>query len=161
MTSIQINDIRQFMKNILTGTIFDEFYVFKLKVKSFCDFTIDGSVNDEFYTLEEKEQFERRKYIKWEEIKYFVHQIMKGKKTPVSFHIILMLSDDNISKLTAKYSLGIHADDINGLFLNINYENKLLNLVTGTSRKNFTLDKTLDDIWDEQIKQFLKQNEIT
>ena len=41
-----------------------------------------------------------------------------------------------------------------GLYLNIHFENGRLSCVTGTSFKTFTLDKTLEHVWDEYAERF-------
>ena len=51
-------------------------------------------------------------------------------------------------------------EEINGLFMNLRYEKENLNIITGTSIKTFTLDKTLDQVWDGYVKDFLKYYEI-
>ena len=47
------------------------------------------------------------------------------------------------------------------LFINIIYENGVLNIITGSSVKSFTLDKSHDFIWDEYVEEFIKNNGIT
>ncbi len=46
------------------------------------------------------------------------------------------------------------------MYLNIRYENGELYCVTGTSVNFFTLDKSLDEEWDEAVKQFFRKNGI-
>lgn len=56
--------------------------------------------------------------------------------------------------------LNFSPDDIFGLFVNFQYDGKNLTCTTGTSLKTFTLDKSLDHIWDELIQKFFKQQQI-
>ena len=51
----------------------------------------------------------------------------------------------------------MHAEDVQGLYLNIRYDGKHLSCITGTSFKTFTLDKSLEHAWDEMVQKFLKQ----
>ena len=46
------------------------------------------------------------------------------------------------------------------LYINIQYENHEMICVTGTSMKQFTLDRTLENEWDENVKKFLKKNGV-
>lgn len=161
MTSIQITDVKQFMKYILLSKMFDEFYVYKLDISSFCNFSINGSLNNDFYTIEEKESIDGRKNALWTEVKPFVLQIIKGSKTPLVMNIILMPDNKMLSDIISRCSGRVKEEDITGLFMNIKFNNKELSIITGTSRKSFTTDKTLDEVWDEEIKQFIKKHEIT
>lgn len=161
MTLIQITDIKQFMKHILVNDIFDKFYVHKMEIASFCNFSIDGNLNNDFYTIKEKEDIAGRKNILWSEIKPFALQIIKGNKSPLSMHIVLMPDTEMLNDIIKKCSGRAAGEDINGVFLNIKFYNKELSLITGTSRKSFTLDKVLDDIWEEEVKNFLKYYKIS
>ena len=55
---------------------------------------------------------------------------------------------------------GIYPDQVGGLYINIQYENHEMICVTGTSMKQFTLDRTLENEWDENVKKFLKKNGV-
>ena len=50
--------------------------------------------------------------------------------------------------------------DIDGLFLNLNYEKDSLTCTSGTSVKFFTLDKSLDHAWEENLEKFFRQKQI-
>jgi hypothetical protein len=43
----------------------------------------------------------------------------------------------------------------------VRYEKGNLYLITGTSIKTFTLDKSLEQVWDADMKTFLKHYEIS
>ena len=55
---------------------------------------------------------------------------------------------------------GIYPDQVGGLYINIQYENHEMICVTGTSMKQFTMDRTLENEWDENVKKFLKKNGV-
>lgn len=160
MISIQITELKQFMQKLLTKPVFDNFYVVSFKIQTLCEFSIDGKLNKDFYTLTEQEQLGDRNYVKWEELKPFAFSLIKGNKTPLSFHIVLMMSPENTNKIVDKCGRGVTREDVTGLFLNIHFEKGTLVLITGSSRKSFTMDKTLDGEWEEQLKQFLKHWDI-
>ena len=46
------------------------------------------------------------------------------------------------------------------MFLNITYQNEEVICTTGTSQKNFSLDKIEDKIWEDTILRFFKKNGI-
>ena len=49
------------------------------------------------------------------------------------------------------------SEDVQGLYLNIKYEKQRLSVVTGISLKKFSMDKSLEQAWDEEIKTILKK----
>ena len=61
---------------------------------------------------------------------------------------------------TAAGKLPVREEQVSGMYLNIRYENGELYCVTGTSVNFFTLDKSLDEEWDEAVKQFFRKNGI-
>ena len=65
-----------------------------------------------------------------------------------------------VDKFVTGHQMPLKADQVNGLYLNIRYEEGKLFCVTGTSVSIFTLDKTLDMEWDQAVRSFLKKNEI-
>ena len=67
------------------------------------------------------------------------------------------ISDD---RFVAGKIPGIYPDQVGGLYINIQYENHEMICVTGTSMKQFTLDRTLENEWDENVKKFLKKNGV-
>ena len=81
-----------------------------------------------------------------------VFSVIKGSKLPKSMKIVLA------APLTLTKSLSSNASV---LFINIIYENGVLNIITGSSVKSFTLDKSHDFIWDEYVEEFIKNNGIT
>lgn len=77
----------------------------------------------------------------------------KGKKTPLSFQFVMMLKLDLVSDILAKYNLAIREDEVAGLFINILYDRQGLKCTAGVSRKTFVLDKTLEEAWDQEVKE--------
>ncbi|MFW5669005.1 MAG: DUF5721 family protein, partial [Acetivibrio ethanolgignens] len=77
-----------------------------------------------------------------------------------SMKLILLLSRENVRKILERIGRGAEADSIEGLFLNIRYEKGEVKLITGSSFKVFTLDKTIEQEWDDSLKVFLRHYEI-
>ncbi|WOO36129.1 DUF5721 family protein [Anaerocolumna sp. AGMB13020] len=160
MVSLKILDVKSFMGSLLIQKIFDNFMVSEAEVITYAHFSIDGKINQSFYTEEEKEELQLKKYAKWADIKPYVFSVVKGNKLPLFIKIVMLLSPENTEKLLAQSGVALSKEDINGLFLNIRYEKENLTIVTGTSIGTFTLDKTLDHFWDENVKKFLKKEGI-
>lgn len=162
MTALQIQDVKDFMSKLLIGSTFDAFWLSEASVTTSVTFHIDGSLHSDFYDTEEAEAIalEGRKYALWKDMKPHCYSIIKGKKTPLHFKIVFLLSKKNTEKLLLANHLGFSPEDIFGLFLNFQYDGKHLTCTTGTSMKTFTLDKSLEHAWDELIQKFFRQQQI-
>jgi Family of unknown function (DUF5721) len=150
------------MSKLLISDTFHKFLLSEATITTYNSFTIDGHINKEFYTTEELEEknLTEQSMSYWETLKPICFELIKGKKTPLSFKIVFLLSPANVSKLLAQSGVAFTTNDINGLFLNVKYNNNVLHCITGTSIKLFTLDKTLENEWDLAVQKFLKANEI-
>lgn len=162
MIALQIQDVKDFMSKLLIGNAFDAFWLSEAAITTFATFHIDGVLHPDFFDTEEAKSIalEGRSYVLWKDVKAHCFSVIKGKKTPLHFKIVFMLSRKNMEKLLVSSPLPISADDIFGLFVNFQYDGKHLTCTTGTSLKTFTLDKSLDHIWDELVQKFFRQQEI-
>lgn len=163
MIAVQIQDIKDFMSKLLLGNTFDSFWLSEASITTSVSYTIDGFLHPEFYDTQEAEllQEEGRTYALWRDMKPFCFSVIKGKKTPLSFKIVFMLSQKNTQKLLASSKLSYQLEDIFGLFVNFQFDGQHLTCTTGTSLKTFSLDKSLDRVWDEMILKFFKQQQIS
>ena len=73
---------------------------------------------------------------------------------------MLCLSSHDVEQFAGKSGTGIASGQIQGLYLNIRYEDGALYCVTGTSLNFFTLDKTLETEWDNAVRNFMRSHEI-
>ncbi len=156
MISLKIIDIKAFMSSLLIQNVFDNFLLSELHINTSNYFNISGKLNEEYYSPEEFKLLEGRKYSAWGEIKPIAYSLIKGNKLPLSIKIVLLLASSNTENVLHKSGAAIPFGDINGLFLNIRFDKGDLYLITGTSIKNFTMDKTLERAWDEDLKIFLR-----
>ncbi|MDD6401109.1 MAG: DUF5721 family protein [Lachnospiraceae bacterium] len=152
MKSFSIEDIKTFMNDLLVNERYDSFYLFEARIKTGLDYYIRGKINKEFFDYDIKDSLEE--YELWGNVKETVFSLMKGKRLPVSFKIILMFNNENVGRLIEMNNLPVAPTDITGLFYNINYEDEKLSVTTGTSLKVFTLDKTLDNLWDDTVGKY-------
>lgn len=150
------------MSKLLISDTFHNFLLSEATITTYNSFIIDGHINKDFYTTDELEEknLTEQSISYWETLKPFCFELIKGKKTPLSFKIVFLLSPANVSKLLSQSGIALTVDDINGLFLNIKYNNNVLHCITGTSLKLFTLDKTMENEWDKAVQKFLKAHEI-
>ena len=164
MIALQIQDIKNFMSKLLLSQTFDNFLLVEGSITTFNTFRIDGRLHKDFFTDEESEErgLENREFSLWKEVKPFCLELIKGKKTPLGFKFTFQLSKENTAKLlTSSGITSIQPENVSGLLLNIRYDNGALNVITATNLSLFTLDKTLERAWDDMVKRFLKQQEIS
>ena len=161
MIGLSILDIKNFMAGILTGTMFDKFYLRDGEIQTFTEFHLGGYLNRPYFDSEEWEALGERELCFWSEVKPFAFQLIKGHKLPVRFKLVFQLSDENTRWLLERHQLPVRIEDIGGLFMNITYDHQKLICTSGVSYKTFIMDKTLEQCWDDTVCQYFKQNYIT
>lgn len=160
MIALQVSDVRQFMVKLFYQPVFDPFYIKELTIRTFFDFSINGHRNLEFYPLEEQEAAKEHLFVSWREVKNLVFQMIKGNRTPLAMHLVFQFSKEATEDILKLCGSGVRKEEQVGLYINVRFENGKLMLVSGVSREEFTLDKTLEHVFEEELKQFLKQAEI-
>lgn len=154
-------ETKELMGKLLTTEVFDNFLLVEGVITTASTFSIDGRINKEFLEdlngspLEMMDSFRR-----WGELKSLCFELIKGKVLPMYFKAVLQLSEKNKTSFLESIGSGIKPEDVAGLCMNITFDRKECRIVTGTSLKTFTLDKSLDKEWDEMVKKFLTKNEI-
>ena len=164
MVALQIQDIKNFMNKLLLSQTFDNFLLVEGSIATYNTFRIEGRIHRDFFTEEEIEErmLTQREFSLWKEVKPFCLELIKGKKTPLNFKFTFQLSTENTARLlTASGITSILPENISGLLLNVRYDNGALNVITATNLNLFTLDKTLEHAWDDMVRRFLKQQEIS
>jgi len=160
MISITVKDIKQFMNKLLVKNTFDTMLVSEAVITMGNTITIDGQINDSFYSDEELKELPSCKYQSWESLRPFVFSLIKGSKVPSLMRIIFVLSEDLTQQLINTHDIDMDPDSVNGLFLNLRYQEDSLVLTTASSVKVFTLDKSLDQAFENYIRNFLEEAEI-
>ena len=163
MISVQIQDVKAFMGKLLLKPVFDPFLVVEGSVTTYNTFHIDGRLHPDFYTKEEQEELslKTRRFSRWQDLRPFCLELIKGKHTPLNFRFTFQLSAENTAKLLAQIESSFSLSDVGGLVLNIRYDENGLFCTTATSMNLFTLDKSLDHAWDQMVQKFLDQKEIS
>lgn len=160
MIALKLNSTKNFMTHLLLSDTFDNFLFIEGEVVTFNTFTIDGYVQKAFYAQEETQEEPIPEYSSWKSIREFCFSIIKGKRTPLSFKFIFSLSPENIARLIEQRGLELPPSDVQGLYLNIRFENGGLTCVTGTSLKVFSMDKSLEQAWDAMVQKFFDKKGI-
>ena len=154
-------DTKKCMNALLLSPVFDSFLFIDGEITTFASFKLGGRLHKEFYqnSLEE-EVVPDREYALWREMREFCFSIIKGKRTPLNFHIVLSLSRPNMMHLLKSEELSYTENDVQGLYLNFKYDGTNLTCTTGTSMNLFTMDKSLEEAWDKMARRILQKHEI-
>jgi len=158
MTSLNIKNTKNFMNTLLVTEQFDSFSVEEVNITTFNTFHIDGRIEQEFFDLEEREALPV--FSIWKDIRPICFQLIKGKKTPVSFKVVLHASPELLARLSSDYNCTITANLIHSLVLNIRYDNGKVSCITASSLTTFIPDKSIDNIWDTYIKKLFSKLQI-
>lgn len=134
---------------------FDRYLLREAQIVTFVTFTIDGKMQKNFYSNEEYKDMGKPELVMWQKVRPICFEMIKGSRTPVRFKIVLKLNEEETQKLIEENELSYTLSDVGGLYLNLVYENGDLNCITGTSMNLFTLDKSLEQLWDATVKKKL------
>ena len=156
MISLTLPDIKDFTSHLLLKDRFDSFCFIEGEIMTFNTFRIDGFIQKEFFDTDS----ELPEYSYWKNIREYCFQIIRGKRTPLSFRFVFSLSPKNIERLIRQSVPSVRPEDVQGLYLNLHFDGTHLTCVTGTSFKTFILDKSLEHIWDEMVQKVFHQKGI-
>lgn len=156
MLALQIQDVKSFMSKLLLQDTFDTFLLKEAEITVAVTHTIDGTLHPDFF---DKADFSDP-WIRWGDIRQHCFSIIKGKRTPLHFTFVFRLSSDHMIRLLSQNSLSLLPEQVSGLYLNCHFDGTRLLCTSGTALTFFTLEKTLEHLWDESLQNFFRQNGI-
>lgn len=157
MIALQITELKAFMGKLLGTNIFDDFLLQEATLQMGIGYVIDGHINEAFYQSDD-EQADRPPFISYGEVRNTLFSLIKGKRTPLGFQLVLQLSPKRCSIL---FPEGLDAHLIKGLIMNIRFDGSKALITSGVSYYSFSLDKAPEQIWDEAMMTFLKRADIS
>lgn len=160
MLALTIEDKKTFTHELLVGDLFDRFLCCKVVLHHNVDYVIDGHYNPSFFDSEEQENRKQQVYASWTELKPLVFQIIKGKRLPEGFQIVLAASAESIEKLLQKCPSAIQPSQVEGLYVNLYYKNETLTLTTGSSYTVFTTDRSLEQLFEDAVIKLIRSKDI-
>ena len=158
MIALSLTEVKECMSKLLLSETFDSFLFIEGEIMTFSTFTMDGYLKKDFF---EEGTAPDREYALWKEMREYCFSLIKGKRTPLGFKFVLGLSASNIQKLIGQQGLDFELEDVRGLYINLKYDGKNLQCVTGTAMNLFTMDKSLEQAWDVMVQKFFTQKEIS
>lgn len=159
MRSFTIKDQKSFTAQLFTGTLFDTFLLCEADFKTRQTVHIDGRICRDYF--DNASDIPADSYNTWRYVRPTCFQIIRGKRLPVYFKLILALSGDNLEKTLQASGISLRPEDVEGMYLNIHYKDGILFCTSGISLNIFSMDRELPDYWDRLITRFFDQNGIT
>jgi hypothetical protein len=160
MISLNITEVKSFMSKLLMQDVFDFLLLREMELQTFTGFTVSGRLNEDFFSEEELDARQEDRSILWSDIRAIVFSMIKGNKAPLSLKIVFQLPKKQSKQLVQKLAGRLSMEELGGLFMNIRFEKGELRMITGTAIKTFTLDKTLEQEWDIEVKNMLQRQGI-
>ena len=161
MMALSIIDVKDFMNKLLIGEVFDRFFLVEASVTTFNTFTIDGRLQQDFFDTDTVAMHKSNsiEYSLWRDVKPYCFSVIRGRRTPLNFRIVLQLSHKQTQQiLNPSFPDGSVPDC--RFCLNLQYRNDSLLCTTGVSYTSFCLDKRPEHLWDEIIRKFLSGQHI-
>lgn len=155
MVNIHIEEKKAFTSNLFIKNTFDDYFLVEASITTFNTYTIDGRIQKKFYTDKEYEELGSPMLSKWGDMKKICFEMIKGNKTPVKFKIVLKLSEERTSDIVSSAGGTLTQQDVQGLLLNVRYENDSMDCVTAASLKLFSMDKSVEEEFDRYMGKVL------
>ena len=159
MLSLQIKNTRDFMSKFLASDIFDEFLLDSAELKLGITYTIDGRINKAFYSDVDETEIPSYEFSTWADVRPKCFDLIKGKRTPLSFKFVLSSTPDKKNELLSESYAEI-MNQISSFVFMIKYSEGHVTLTTGTALSGFILDKSYEKVWDDHVKSFLTKAQI-
>ena len=155
MLALKITDQKNFTNKLFLGDTFDLFWLNQAEIIT--------KLQTDFFDNDEQEFLasSHRTFSLWKEIKPFFYSVIRVKKAPLSFKIVLQFSPNKTAALLQNSAFSISPEMITGLYLNLQYKNKTLLCITGTSMKTFLPGKELDHLWEQYVMDFFHRNGLS
>ena len=160
MLQLIIEDVKKLTDLLFVQETFDRFLMSEAHFVTGITVDLDGSLNSDYYDTDELSALSDHRTVAWGAMKKLCFQIIKGRKLPKRFRIVLKLAEADILTWLTKNGLSTASDAVKGLFITFRYENQQLSCTSGTALSVFTLDKTLEQAWDAQIVRMLKAIDV-
>ena len=91
MLALKIMSTKNFMNHLLVTDTFDNFLLSEATISTANTYQIDGHINKEFYSSQDLDMVPPLPYefSEWKDMKSLCFNLIKGKRTPLFFKIIL------------------------------------------------------------------------
>lgn len=163
MKTYQISNLKDFMNKLLLSGDFDCFLLEEGTIVTANAFQIDGHIRKNFYTKEEQEDPSLCPYdfSLWKDIRPLCFQLIKGKRTPLSFQFVLLLLPCHMAQILEKGGFRDNGSLVRYFALTIRFDGTNAVMATGLSTNTFLMDKTPEQLWDDAFRKFMDKRQIS
>lgn len=163
MHAITILDIKPFMQLLFQTNALDLYQFVSATIQTDMTYTLDGHINRNFFDEEElaSHTLTDITYLPWQLAKEKIFLLIKGKRTPSQLKIVIKANRSQTEALLERTKSSLNPNDIDGIFLNIIFQENKLNVTCGISYKIFTLDKILEEEFLSDLITLFKSSDIT
>ncbi len=163
MKTYQISNLKDFMNKLLLSDVFDCFLLEEGTIVTANAFQIDGHIQKNFYTKEEQEDPVLCPYdfSLWKNVRPLCFQLIKGKRTPLSFKFILLLFPGHMARILEQGGFQDNGSLVKYFTLAIRFDGTNATLTTGLSTNTFLMDKMPEQLWDDAFCKFLDKRQIS
>ena len=140
----KIEDVKEFMELLFLKESFDKFCMAGMELKTIVTFSADGKLAADWLEEEDRERYASFDYVPWKLFRPIAFSLIRGKQTPRFMRIQFVYYMEN----------GDHGG------LRIQYENGELTCMSSFTTAQFSMDKSSEQMWDENCITFLKKNKI-
>ncbi len=160
MRAFEITGNKDLMGKLLLKQDFDGFCLEEMELVMSHTYRIEGRIRREFYEGEEQ-TMTSEPFVRWGDEKELVTGLIKGKKTPLRFNVVLRTGPEETRKLMLHAGLKeAEQEAIEGFVCTIRFEKGAITLVSGTTYRTFTLSKDAEKAWDAEMERFLRKADI-
>lgn len=160
MITLQADETKQFMRCLIKTDAFDNFLVYSLSIDTLYNLSIDGAINQGYLSTEQKESFGDQQYIEYTRIKALLTDTLKQGHTPTAMKITFTLNKKSTEDIQHRILEDATVLPIQGFLVNIVFDGSVVKVTTGTNYATFTLDKSIEQSFDQMMKQFFIKNEL-
>ena len=89
------------MAHLLLKETFDQFSFIEGEITTFNKFTLDGFLQKDFF-----DDAPKRSHSYWKEVRELCFAIIRGRRTPLNFKIVLSLAPENFAAFLEKHQIG-------------------------------------------------------
>lgn len=162
MQALRILDVKKCMNDLLAADVFDEFLLSEAVITTRMCYRLDGHLTEGYLTEEEKreEGLEGERCVPYGYVRRLCFDMIKGKRKPESFHFTFLCSGRNIERLLKASVTGMEPREIANLTMNLKYVKEELVVTSACTMTGFSMDRTVELLWDESVRKFFANNGI-
>lgn len=160
MLQLIIEDIKKLTDLLFVQETFDRFLMREAHFVTGVTIDLDGQLNPDYFDTDELSALPDQDTATWGSMKKLCFQIIKGKKLPKRFQIVLKLAEADIPAWLMKNGLNLASETVRGLFITFRYENQRLTCTSGTALSVFLMNKTIEQAWDVQMVRMFKAIDV-